>query len=186
MSKNTNEKEKVSIRQYLIACASGKSPKRKKMTLLLFNRRIGQLGHIRILSYLLLLILIYFYFYFYLPLLLHSFGNWFVEAFEKTLAGCSFPLYGDELSNLTCLTLHLHFCGIQPLTGIKALLIGRHLWMLSRAWSARAGCSGLCPVRFWVTSRMVTPQPSWTACSSIWSPSQIKRKYFFDGAPDWI
>ena len=30
-----------------------------------------------------------------------------------------------------------------------------------------AGCSGLCPVRFRVSSRMETLQPLWATCSSV-------------------
>ena len=33
-----------------------------------------------------------------------------------------------------------------------------------QAGSPRAGCPGLCPVRFWTSSRMVTPPPLWVTC----------------------
>lgn len=45
---------------------------------------------------------------------------------------------------------------------------------LLRAWPATAGHSGLCPVRFWTSPRMVTPQLLLATCSCVQSPPQQK------------
>lgn len=43
---------------------------------------------------------------------------------------------------------------------------------LFKAHSNPAGCPGLCPIGFWVSPRMKTPQPLLAVCDSVWPPSQ--------------
>lgn len=58
------------------------------------------------------------------------------------------------------------------------LEVRRDLWrlispaLLLKSGSARTGCSQPCPVRFWVSPGMVTPQSLWATSSSVCSPSQ--------------
>lgn len=42
----------------------------------------------------------------------------------------------------------------------------------AQAGPARAGCSGLCPIRFWKSPQMETPPPLWATCSLARSPWQ--------------
>lgn len=55
---------------------------------------------------------------------------------------------------------------------------GRHLWKLSspapllKAGSARPGCLEHCPVVFWTSPRMETPQPVWVTCATVWPCSK--------------
>lgn len=57
---------------------------------------------------------------------------------------------------------------------------GRDLWRSSHPSSQltagpnRAGCSGLCPPRFWILPRMERPQPAWTKLFMLSHPSGKK------------
>lgn len=43
---------------------------------------------------------------------------------------------------------------------------------LERVGSARADCSGRCPVQVCIPSRIETAQSLWATCHSVWQPSQ--------------
>lgn len=51
--------------------------------------------------------------------------------------------------------------------------------LLAQAGSLRGGCPGCCPVRFWISPRMNTPQPDWATQSSVWPPSNKKSLHVF-------
>lgn len=52
-----------------------------------------------------------------------------------------------------------------------------------QAASPRTGCPGLCPDSFWISPRIETLQPSWTACTRAQSPAEQKMSPYVQTEP---